>query len=241
MKQKTIFFLILFFGQLFISPIVAASPTPKPTETKEASDEAEIKTIEKIKDMVADKVSKLNLVEKRGLIGEVTDTSTTQITVKDIAGKKRFIDIDELTKFQDSIGSSKTFGISDIKKGDRLAFVGQYNKDTERLLARFVTKTVSIPSYIHGTVDSVDEAEFQIVVVDKNGKKMTVDIERSTVTTSYESENGSQKSGFSKIEIGQRVIVAGFPDADTANIIAASRILHFIEASTTLFPTPDDN
>lgn len=212
----------LFFSLLLLSTLttlctpsalaLTATPTPKtkitpttqPENTPKASQEAELKTIEKIKEMVADKVSKLKLVEKRGFIGTVTDTSTTQIVTQDLSGKRRMVDIDELTKFQDSIGSSKTFGISDIKKGDRLSFVGQYNKDSERLLARFVTKTTSIPVYTEGMVTSIDLKNFQLTVTTKDNKKKTVDVERSTLAKSYEKEAGEQKSGFSKIEEGQK-------------------------------------
>lgn len=210
---------------------IASAQAKSPTATPEASEEAELKTIEKIKEMVADKVSKLNLVEKRGFVGVVQDTSNTQITVQDIHGKKRFVDIDELTKFQDSIGSSKTFGISDITKGNRLAFVGNYNKDTERLLARFVTKTSSIPQYIQGTVTAVDDDEYTITVTTNKNEKKTVDIEKSTTTKQYSHEDGVQKSGFSQIEEGEKILVVGFPDEDDSTRLSASRILHFVNAT----------
>lgn len=207
------------------------------SKESEASDSAELKTIEKIKEMVADKVSKLNIIEKRGFIGTVQDTSNTQITAQDLHGKKRFIDIDELTKFQESIGSSKTFGISDVKKGDRLAFVGQYNTDTERLLARFVTKTESIPQYINGTVNTSDEDEFTITVTTDKGQKKIIDIERSTDTRSYEAKEGMQDSGFSQIKTGEKVLVVGFPDEEDNNRFSASRILHFVNPKPTT-PSP---
>lgn len=86
------------------------TPSPKPTLTKaeqDASESAEQDTIEKIKEMVASKVSKLNLVEKKGVLGTVKDVSNTQITIETPTKTQRFVDIDELTKFQDSLGSSK--------------------------------------------------------------------------------------------------------------------------------------
>jgi hypothetical protein len=234
MKKLPIFLstlLILFI--ITTSYSFAQTKKPSPTLTPEASESAELKTIEKIKEMVADKVSKLNLVEKRGFVGTVQDTSNTQITVQDTKGKKRFIDIDELTKFQESIGSTKTFGISDISKGDRLSFVGNYNKDTERLLARFVTKTSSIPEYIHGEVTEVDAKEFTIIITTAKNEKYTIDIERSTTTKSYEEEDGVQKSGFSQVEVGEKIIAVGFPAEDEENRLSASRILHFVVEDTT--------
>lgn len=230
-KLPAIFFIFTILLSQATSLSFAQTKTPAPTATPEASESAELKTIEKIKEMVADKVSKLNLVEKRGFVGIVQDTSTTQITVQDIHGKKRFVDIDELTKFQDSIGSTKTFGISDISKGNRLAFVGNYNKDTERLLARFVTKTSSIPESVQGTVSAIDDEEFTITVTTQDNKKKVVDIERSTTTKQYLEGEGVQKSGFSQIAVGEKVIAVGFPNEDDTSRLAASRVLHFTQST----------
>lgn len=220
----------------------AATPTPTgSTATPKASEEAELKTIEKIKEMVADKVSKLKIVDKRGFIGKVTDTSTTQITANDSQGTKRFVDIDELTKFQESIGSSKTFGISDIKKGDTLAFIGLYNKDTERLLARFVTKAASVPQFVEGKILSVDTENFQFTVLTNSGEKKKVDVLRSTTTKSFNPEDGEQKSGFSKLETGEFVVVSGYPDDDDKSLFSASRVLHLRvgnSAESIATPTP---
>lgn len=227
MKKLLIILCTVIISISLTAPLsLAQTKTPTPNE---ASESAELKTIEKIKEMVADKVSKLNLVEKRGFVGIVQDTSNTQITVQDIHGKKRFIDIDELTKFQDSIGSTKTFGISDITKGNRLAFVGNYNKETERLLARFVTKTSSIPEYVKGTVTAIDEDEFAITVTNSKSEKKIVDIERSTNTKSYDPKDGVQKSGFTQIKVGEKILVVGFPNEDDSKRLSASRVLHFVQ------------
>jgi hypothetical protein len=217
---------------------LAATPTKAPEDTPKASQEAEIKTIEKIKEMVADKVSKLKLVDKRGFIGTVVESSTTQIITQDIHGTKRYVDIDELTKFQESIGSSKTFGISDIEKGDRLSFIGLYNKETERLLARFITKTASVPDYLVGKVASVDEKNFQFDLQPTEESKKTIDVQRSTTTDSYSDDDGEQKSGFSKLEEGQMVFVAGFQDDKDKTLFSASRILHIISGEA---PSPTES
>jgi len=227
----TILLLFMAIHQPALAITKTPTPTSKPTaeKTPEASEEAELDTIQKIKEMVANKVSKLNLVEKRGILGTVKETSTTQITIETIEKTQRFIDIDELTKFQESLGSSKSFGISDIKKGDTLGFIGLYNKDTRRLLARFVTKANSIPVNIQGIVSEKDATEFTLTVVTEDGKKRLVDVQTSTKSYLYTDEEGEAKSGFTKIQIGQRVIVAGFEDADDKETLNASRITHFEE------------
>ena len=50
---------------------------------------------------IASRVAQLKLVEKRGIIGEVTESTNVQITVTDSQNNTRFIDVDELTKFSD--------------------------------------------------------------------------------------------------------------------------------------------
>lgn len=200
------------------------TPTPTPTDAASATDSADMSTIEKIKQMVANKVSQLKLVEKKGIMGTVTEVSNTQITINTSDQTQQFIDIDELTKFQDSLGSSQTFGISDIKSGNVLAFIGNYNKDSRRLLARFVTKVSSIPLNVEGVVSDKDTRNFNLIIVGNDGIKKTISVQSSTKTYSYDPSNGEQKSGFSKTDVGQRIIAVGFQDPNDKNTLDASRI-----------------
>lgn len=217
MKKITIFIFVLF---LLLTPVVhAVSTTPIPTQTEQNQ-------IEKIKEMVASKVAELNLVEKRGILGTVKNITGTKLTVADSQGSERIIDTDELTKFQDDVGSSKTFGISDIKKGEELSFIGLFNKDTERLLSRLVVRTRSIPIFLEGIVDDKNLSDFTLSVIDENGTKKTINIENTTKTIVH-TEDGLLKSGFSKIGVGERILVAGFFDTKDKSQINATRVTHF--------------
>lgn len=205
-----------------LSPTRKPSPTITPGNPQESQ---ELKTIEKIKDLVASKVAELKLVERKGILGTVKSVSNMQIVAEKKADEQRVIDIDELTKFQ--LSSNKdSFGISDIKEGDFLSVIGLYNKDTKRLLARFISKISSIPENIEGAVIEKDSREFIITIITSEGKKKNVDIQTSTRTSSYDKAKVT-KSGFSKIEIGQRVVVVGFKDPKIKDSINASRIIQF--------------
>ncbi len=59
-----------------------------------------------------------------------------------------------------------------------------------------------------------------------DGKKTLVNVETSTKTSTY-TDGDTTKSGFSKIENGQRVIVVGFADKTNKDQINASRIIVF--------------
>lgn len=212
---KIILVISLFFFLNTQTFAVSATPT-----------QGQIDQIQKIKEMVASKVAELKLVEKRGILGKVKDTTGTKITVMDNKGNERIIDTDELTKFQDDVGSSKNFGISDIKKDEQLSFVGLYNKDTERLLARIVTRVHSIPDLFEGMVTDKNLADFTLTAVDELGVKKVISIENTT-KTSIHSQDGILKSGFTKIAVGQRILAVGFADKKIKNQINATRIIHF--------------
>ncbi len=199
------------------------TPTEKATITPRATAEAEV---EKIKDLVASKVATLKLVEKKGLIGTVRTAGNTEISITDSAGNSAKVDIDELTKFQGAT-DKEDFGISDIEKGDVLSFVGLYNKETKKLLARFIERATNIPTNLEGLVTEKNAKNFTITIVGDDGKPVVLNIESSTKTSNFE-DGDLVKSGFSKIEVGDRVVVSGFPDTKEKNQINAERIVRLV-------------
>lgn len=233
MKIKKIVVLFLIFSffslarpelvewiALSFSPLANAQ-TPN-SSTEKDSDKIKQQFITNI----ASKVAELKLVEKRGIIGEVSDISNTQITLLDIKGNTRFIDVDELTKFS-SPSQKGSFGISDITKGVTLGTLGLYNKESRRILSRFVN-VISFPKFIHGVVSFLDDQNFTIEVKTKD-KKFNVDVETTTRIYSYTEANNLSRAGFSKIKENQNIIVIGFPNSKDPNNIIASRTIFFPE------------
>ncbi len=222
-KISKILFLIIFL--VFVqSSAFAQTKSPTPT-TKPEPTIPEQSQIDDLKERIATRVAQLNLVEKRGIVGKVTESSSTQVTIEDLNGDARFIDVDELTKFSSS--SSKAFGISDISEGDVISAIGIYNKQSRRLLARQIS-TFNLPTFIQGAVISTNEEEFNFVLGNTK-EKFTVEVERITRTSSYDKDEELTKSGFSQIEVEQNVIVFGFLDENNKDTIIASRIIHFID------------
>lgn len=193
------------------------SPTPE-----------EVDTIQKIKEAVASKVAELNLVDKKGFIGTVKETSTTEIVIVNEFNEQKIIEIDELTKFE-SEDDDEDFGISDIEPGSHISVIGLYNKETEKMLARFISQKVSIPLSIDAAIKEKDSRNFTLTVVTKDNNEYIVDVETSTKTNVYSDAEEIEKSGFSSLEIGEKVIVTGFESSDEDSDIAATRILHFTE------------
>lgn len=215
MKKFLIILIFFFFSISLSSAGTAGAQSTSPTNA----------TIEKqindLKSKIASKVAELNLVEKRGIAGSVSDHSDTQITLTDINGNTRIVDVDELTKFS---SPSKSFGISDVKKGQMLSVLGLYNKQSKRILARDIEEISPFPKIIYGGVGLIDEDNFELTVVKENGLKVAIEVEDLTKTLIFSSGTLS-KSGFSKISESQAIIIIGFPDKQDPSKIIASRMI----------------
>lgn len=219
----TISFLLFTIGYSY----AATTPTPSVQPTKTPSGTQNIsgldQQIDNLKDRIASRVAQLKLVQKRGIFGTVTDVAETQLTITDLAGKTRFIDVDELTKFA-SPSAKGSFGISDITKGSTVGILGLFNKESERILGRFVT-VQTLPTIISGIVTNKDAKEFTLTVTSIDLKDFTVDVGDITKTYVYDSTSGLNKSGFSKITANERVMIVGFPDQKNPKEFIASRII----------------
>ena len=224
--MKKSFFIIVLFLILITGVsknIYAAVATPTPVTTPTQGD---IQQIDDLKNRIASRVAQLNLVEKKGIIGTVTDATNTQITLNDVNGNIRFIDVDELTKFSNSNASGTSFGISDINRGMTLGVLGLYNKQSRRILARQVDVLTMTKIFI-GVVSSVDSKNFNFYIVSEDNKQTFIDVETVTKTYSYSTGTALAIVGFSKIKVDESVIVIGFSDKNTPTHIIASRVLLF--------------
>lgn len=224
--MKNIYILFLFSIMLATcTKLVFAAPTPTPT--KAVSPTQNVNAIEEqinsLKDRIASRVAQLKLVDKRGIIGTVTDVSETQITLNDSLGNTRFVDVDELTKFA-SPSAKDSFGISDITRGSTVGVLGLYNRDSRRILARFVD-VLFMPTTVQGAVGAIDVKNFTITIIKSDNSTLAVDIADITKTSSFTKDGGLIKSGFSKIIQGERITVTGFFDKNNAGKIIASRVI----------------
>lgn len=204
----TIYYLI--FNIATISAKLDLTPTPTDSQAnqpKSAKTGALNQQINDLKNRIASRVAQLKLVEKRGIIGTVTDVSDTQITLSDSKGNTRFIDVDELTRFSNP-SAKDAFGISDITRGANIGVLGLYNKESRRILARFVD-ILNLAKIVHGRVLSTEGINYTLKVSAKDNKEISFDVETTTRTLSYSKDGGLTRSGFSKIKEGQRVIVIG--------------------------------
>jgi TolA-binding protein len=210
-----------------LSSVSASSPTPAKSASVSATSSAAVgeklnEQINQLKERIASRVAELNLVEKRGIIGTVKETTGNQITITDLAGKTRFVDVDEITKF--SSPNSKNFGLSDLTKGTKISILGLYNKQSQRILARFIGVFV-VPAYISGRISGIDDKNYTLTIISEDQKETKIDIETGITISAYTKEDGMSKYGFSKFEIGDKITAAGFPDNKDPKLLVASRVL----------------
>lgn len=204
---------------LLVAPLAqAATPTPQ-DKTQEIRDQ--------LITNIASRVAQLKLVEKRGIIGKVSNVTNTQITITDSQNNTRFVDVDELTKFSNP-GARGAFGISDIANDTTVGILGLYNKESRRILARFVN-VITIPTIIHGGVAAIDSENFSLTIATEEGKQMTVDVENLTRTSSYTQKDDYVRSGFSKIKVNYNIIAIGVLNKNDKNRLTATRIIFFPE------------
>lgn len=221
MKKLFLFLILLIIYHLsfIITPAHAAvTPTPEDS-TSEIRDQ--------LITNIASRVAQLKLVEKRGIIGVVTDVSNTQITITDSQNNIRFVDVDELTKFSNP-ATKGAFGISDITKDETVGILGLYNKESRRILARFVN-VISAPVVIHGGVSAIDNKSFSINITTEEGKQMTIEVENLTRTYSYTQKDDYIRSGFSRIKENFNIIAIGVFDKKDKSTLIATRIIFFPE------------
>lgn len=228
--KKTLILLFVIGYLVFVAQTFAVSPTITEKETSPTPD-----VINQLKDRIASRVAQLKLVERRGIIGVVENVSNTQITFIDVQGNTRFVDVDELTKFS-SPKDTDSFGISDITKGTKIGALGLYNKESKRLLARFIN-VLTLPQFINGAVSEIDKENYVVKVIAKDKKQFDIDIEVTTKTYSYTKDSDLVKSGFSKIKPNTKIFVVGTTDVKNKDKIIALRMIHFPEMQMTIEPT----
>lgn len=230
MIKSLIFLLSIFY--LLSSITLSFAVTPQATESGTEDPTQKIK--EKLIENIASRVAELKLVEKRGIVGTVSEVSNTQITISDLNNNIRFIDVDELTRFS-SPSNKESFGISDISKGTTLSILGLYNKESRRLLARFVN-VISMPKFIHGFVNSINSNIFTVIVSTRDGKEIALDVEATTKTFAYTKDTGLKRSGFSKIAQNYTILAVGFADAQNKDKILSTAIIIFPEITKNAEP-----
>lgn len=221
MKKIILVSIILLIPFLFLRNSAKAQDS-----STSSADQATQQAIENLKNKIASQVSSMNLEEKKGMIGVITSVQDNAFTLTDISGNTIDVDVDEITKFSDP--NNANFGFSDLTKGLKISVLGLYNKDTKRILARFID-TQDDPTFLSGIIISLDHVNYQLMMQEEGNKKQNVDIQDTTKISEYTKSQGLTHYGFSKLNVGDRIIVVGYPNTTDKTLLEADRIVDFTD------------
>lgn len=207
-----------------ISPVLALTATPSATpKTRQATASAQI---EALKVRLATKVAELRSVVKRAMYGSVKSISLTSATVETKTKDIKIELTDDVTVSQILSGKRVSLDLEKLEAKDTITVFGTYDETLDLLKAQYIFIESSVqPTRIRGTVANVDAEEFSLIVNTAEGQSITVDIEKTTKTTSWTASDGIAKAGFSKIAVGDTVHIVGSLVPKKENHISASRIL----------------
>ncbi len=180
-----------------ISPSKATTLTPTGT----ASDE-----VDKLKEKVAEKVSKLANGEDKSTAGIVQEISDKEFTLKSMDGDTSKVTLDDtLTKYYTIGGSTKEVKKADIKKGDYVFAIGpeiggQINANGVYVDQRYIVTSGKI------TEVNADDYSIKIVTLDKNN--YILDIQTRTTQEMLNIKTLTlEQVGFSTLKEGDSIHV----------------------------------
>src|SRR6185437_5796081 len=97
------------------------------------------------------------------------------------------------------------------------------------ILARYVDTTV-VPTRYSGEITSIDNKNFQFTMMTIDQKSQNIDIETTSTIYSYTSGGSLTRYGFSKLTVGDRVEVIGYPDKKDATLLVTDRAVDYLSA-----------
>jgi len=171
-------------------------------------------------------VAELRTVVKRAMYGTVKSVSMTSAAVETKTKDIKIELTDDVVVSQIISGKRTVLSIEDLEVKDPITVFGSYDETLDLLKAQYIfIESATNTTHVAGTVADVDSEDFVLTVNTKEGRTITIDIEKTTKTTAWTPSGGIVKGGFSKIAIGDTVHIIGTPDKKSDNRISATRIL----------------
>lgn len=229
-------FLLAIISLLFVqSHAVMAATTPPTTKSAESSASGEkTKKLEELKDRLATKVAELRQTQRKALFGTVSDVSLVSLTIETENKNAKLELADDLKVVQLIKEKRTTLSTSDLAKGDIVTVFGEYDSTIDLLKPKIIVIQKKPSKHIRGKIKEVNKTDFSISVETNDAQVYVVDIESTTKTLSWTTSGGIVKSGFSKLSVGDTVLVSGQPVPKKDLRINADRVVDI----GTLSPTP---
>jgi hypothetical protein len=220
------------------SPSGKISPTAKPTqEATSSSIISKLKQIETLKEKIATKVAELREKDTSGILGTIKKIDSGTMIVTSQGVDKKVTYSDDTVYYQLKDGDRTDAKNTILKEGALIGIVGIYNSDKSSLAAKTVY-TEDINYNVYGKVSDIDRDSYTITVKTKDGSQV-VDIETTTKVFIYSENKKVEKSGFSKLKVGDPVHVFSTFKQKESGKIRGDKIyaLPFLNAEPTAIPT----
>lgn len=225
---------LIITTQTSVVSAAAATPSGTPASVK-------TKQIEDLKERLATKVAELQQTQKRAMIGTVKTVTVSTVTIETKTKDIKIELTDDLVVYQNLRGTRTKLTVSDLDQGDPVVVFGDFDTTLEIMKAKILFITGAKPIRIAGTVSAIDKTDFTLDVNTHEGQTYTVDIERTTKTSSWTKSGGIEKSGFSKLNIGDTVHIIGTAVPKNDKRLSALRIISITmgtETAVTATPAP---
>ncbi len=229
--QKTKLVIAALFVAVFLgAPAIVFAQTATPSSDK-------TNKLEELKDRLATVVAELRQTQRRAISGTIKSTSLTTAIIETETKDLKIELIDELSVFQVVSGKRTTLTVDDLTTGDFVTVFGEYDTTLDLLKAKVIFIQAPLPTLLSGTVTAVDAKAFTMTLETKDGPTYIVDIEKTTTTRAWIGAEKIEKSGFSRVAVGNTIHVAGTANAKEENRVSAIRILD-LGNLTGATPTP---
>lgn len=240
----TYFYIFITLAILFSSNVSFAQEEPTGEVADETADRTDTdkdlderyEKIEKLKEKIATKVAELRNQDKTAIFGTIKELADSTITLVSRKGERTASYSDDTIFFTLSDGVKKETKADKISKDSIVSVFGYFDQESDTQSAKYVYSQ-DLPVRLIGKIADIDKSNFTITVASKQ-KQTIVDYEKYTRAFTLDRENIRwERSGFSKVKLGDMVHIFAKADKSEENRFHADRIytISFPEK-----PTPED-
>lgn len=207
---------------LSVKQTSSTSPSPASQSATSVSIIEKLKKIEILKENIASRVAEIREKDQAAYIGTIKTINSSSINLITTSGDKT-INLSEDTSYFSLLESErKDISFKKLSEGNTISVFGYVNGE-KGLFVKYVYLEPSPKNFILGKITDKDPDNFTITLKETEGNKI-IDIETFTKISSYNKGKGLQKSGFSKLKVGDSVQITGKINSNKTDRISANKI-----------------
>ncbi|HPJ17185.1 MAG TPA: hypothetical protein PK639_03090 [Candidatus Woesebacteria bacterium] len=228
---------LILFLFCFSTQTLAVSPTPSPTTTPTATPTTTSDEIQKIREVVQQKVKeKLKLISqpnsgKKAIIGKIIQIDSTQIAIEN-KGSTQIAKIDADTTYLDK-NKNKTKS-ENLKIGQEVLILGTFDETSFTAKRVILIDTVSLyhkKTTVVGKITDISKTNNVLTLIPINNKNTQYQVKITKTTEFTSPANTDTKVTFESLKSGDRIIAVMSPDPKSSRTYNALKIFVFKNSS----------